>query len=244
MRHFHSVQDLNLVLFILVCMVFSKSIGQENANQQIAKGTIHTSSGNTIDFADLEYRNDKVYFSNLASSKRDSLMQSDITFVKVEVLGNPKNLKKNESPKSSNVARQRRPNDPDLLSALSNYPDGVYLSKDDFLNQKPVQMSLQPYTGTGFKKIEMFNPESSCYFYDTSTDSKVKGAFAIVWRGYLYFGLKAILKHRNSEDTSQDTEYPNMYVQVVLAGSNYYYMEAVLANYWSKAGWFATGGTT
>lgn len=234
---------MKLVLFFLVSMVFSKSIGQEDANQKIAKGTIHTSSGNTVDFADLEYRNDKVYFSNLANSKRDSLLQSDLTFVKVEVLRKPKS-QENEPPKISTiVAEPRRPNDPDLLPALNKFPDGVYMTMYDFLNQAPKKMSLQPFTGTGFNKQEMYNPEDSCYFYDKANDSKIKGAFAVVWRGYLYFSLKAILKYRNSDDINQDTEYPNMFVHVLFAGSNYYYMEASLANAWSKAGFFAVGGS-
>lgn len=115
----------------------------------------------------------------------------------------------------------------------TNYPEGIYTTKDDFINKKP--NSLAPVFPVSL--LEDLESDESIvhnpFFYYKEEDKKIRNVFAISFRGHLYFQIKAILKNRNKNDKAQSTSYPNSFVRVILGGENYYYTEAELANKWA-----------
>lgn len=112
-----------------------------------------------------------------------------------------------------------------------NYPEGIYLSKRDFINKVPSSQKSVEMIGFNKKRIDsiIHNP----YFYYASTNKKVKNVFAISYKGHLYFQIKAILKNRNKTDRAQNTNFHNTFVRVIIGGENYLYTEAELANQWA-----------
>jgi len=116
-----------------------------------------------------------------------------------------------------------------------NYPEGIYISKEDFINKKPNYVKdIIPKNIYGKKKAILDTIVHACYFYDAKTDKKIKKVFAISYKGYLYFQLYSILKNRNKLDRAQATNFPNSFVRVIDGGKNYYYTEANLTNQWAK----------
>lgn len=122
-----------------------------------------------------------------------------------------------------------------------NYPEGVYRTKEDFINKKPFQkVELTPKGLIGLEKPTLTNITHNCFFYYTFSDEKIKDAFAISYKGHLYFQIYAILENRNKTDRAQSNNFPNSFVRVLLGGTNYLYTEADLANGWAQG--LAVGG--
>jgi len=219
MRQIHLLKDIKTILLFFVGMVFSTSLAQENTNQRIAKGTIHTNVGSTVDFADLEYRNDKVYFSNLATSKRDSLMQSDITFVKVEVKGES-TVATSSAEEIKKVVKAKRATN----VVLDSIPDGVYDDIESFVNKTPNSHPELTSRVTGSQS--QFDYGNTVYFYDVE-DSKLRRKFAVKQNGKLYFSLRAIIDNaKKEEDGGMTTDLPNTFVKVIYNNDRFYYVEA------------------
>jgi hypothetical protein len=114
-----------------------------------------------------------------------------------------------------------------------NYPDGIYLSKKDFINKKA--NTSRAFELRGFNKKPVDSIIHNPYFYYTENNKKVKNVFAISYKGHLYFQIKAILKNRNKTDRAQNTNFHNTFVRVIMGGNNYLYTEAELANQWAMA---------
>jgi len=112
-----------------------------------------------------------------------------------------------------------------------NYPDGIYLSKKDFIIKKVNTSKVVELRNFNKKPIDsiIHNP----YFYYTDNNKKVKNVFAISYKGHLYFQIKAILKNRNKTDRAQSTNFHNTFVRVIMGGNNYLYTEAELVNQWA-----------
>ncbi|MCH3882684.1 hypothetical protein [Tenacibaculum aquimarinum] len=112
-----------------------------------------------------------------------------------------------------------------------NYPEGIYVSKKDFINKKP----------SIFEEVKMMNLKRqnidsiihNPYFYYPKNNRKVRKIFAISYKGHLYFQIKAILKNRNKTDRAQSTNFHNTFVRVIMGGENYLYTEAELVNQWA-----------
>lgn len=113
-----------------------------------------------------------------------------------------------------------------------NYPEGIYLSKKDFINKKP--SSSKTVVMKGFNKKTMDSIIHNPYFYYLDTDKRVKKVFAISYKGHLYFQITSILKNRNKADKAQSTYFPNTFVRVIIGGENYLYTEAELFNQWAQ----------
>lgn len=122
-----------------------------------------------------------------------------------------------------------------------NYPEGLYETKEDFINKKPRWYNkVTPKGIYGFNKKTLTDIEHNCFFYFTKSDTKVERIFAISYKGHLYFQIGAILNNRNKSDKNQTTDFPNSFVRVIMGGDNYFYTEANLANAWAQG--FAYGG--
>jgi len=87
-----------------------------------------------------------------------------------------------------------------------NYPDGIYITKGDFINKTPNSNRKVEFEYL-FKSKNKTNDSipHNCYFF--YNDKKVKNVFAISYQGHLFFQIKAILKNRNKYDRAQSTNY-------------------------------------
>jgi len=129
----------------------------------------------------------------------------------------------------------------------TDYPEGVYLNKIDFVNKIPSK-SLDVYAVSMFGKerLPAVSKVHQCYFYDLKNSQKVKNIFAVSYNGNLYLQVKAILKNRNKNDRAQSSSYPNSFVRVIIGGTNYLYTEVELVNKWAAGtavNFGAAGGT-
>ncbi len=124
-----------------------------------------------------------------------------------------------------------------------DYPEGIYRTKEDFLKKVPTEkkeLIAKTIYVSGRKVIDTI--PDHCAFYYKENDKKVKKTFAICYRGNLYFQAGFILKHRNKEDKSQTTNFPNSFCRVRIAGQNYLYTELELANAWKQGLGYGMGG--
>ena len=116
----------------------------------------------------------------------------------------------------------------------SNYPEGVYLSKADFIKKIPSPTyKVYPVSLFGRERLPKVSKIHNCYFFDEKTSKKVKNIFAVSYNGSLYFQINAILKNRNKSDKAQSSNYPNSFVRTIMGGENYLYTEAELVNKWA-----------
>lgn len=113
-----------------------------------------------------------------------------------------------------------------------NYPEGIYLSKDDFIHKRANTSNAITMRTLNIKKVD--STLHNGYFYYLKTGKKVKKVFAISYKGHLYFQIKAILKNRNKTDRAQTSNFDNSFVRVILGGENYFYTEAKLVNQWAQ----------
>lgn len=115
-----------------------------------------------------------------------------------------------------------------------NYPDGIYESKMDFIRKKPSSLAMIiPFRKN--EKAEQDNDSiyQQCFFYHINTNKPVRNAFAVSYKGHVFFQLKSVLNNRNQYDRAQKAYYPNMFALVILGGDNYMYTEAELSNHWA-----------
>ena len=98
-----------------------------------------------------------------------------------------------------------------------NYPEGIYETKESFINKTPTKLNRIVAKGNhGIKKKLLDTVTHNCYFYYLGSDKKVKNVFAVSYKGVLFFQLLAVLrpKNRNKKDKSQTTNVQNQFVQV------------------------------
>jgi hypothetical protein len=125
-----------------------------------------------------------------------------------------------------------------------NYPDGIYKTKEDFIRKIPFQKAtIIPKGLVGSTKPTLTELTHNCFFFYSFSDEKINDAFAISYKGHLYFQIKSILKYKNKRDNSESHTFPNSYVKVIIGGENYFYTEADLANSWSKGLAYGSGGS-
>ena len=115
---------------------------------------------------------------------------------------------------------------------ILGYPDGIYKTKQDFLNRNPSEVRQLVV-----EKIKLINDTDSiirrCFFLDKETGKRIKNIFAVVYNGDLYFSNTAILKNKNKEDKSlSPASSMNSFVLVTMWGNKYLYAEAGLINHW------------
>ncbi|WP_147448325.1 hypothetical protein [Dokdonia sinensis] len=123
-----------------------------------------------------------------------------------------------------------------------DYPEGIYKSKEDFLNKTPDSSLKIVKKDFGQNRTDgLIIPP---FFYDSNKDKKIKKVFAISYEGDLYFQIRAILDNRNKEDRAQDSNSKNGFAKVIIGGKNYLYAEAPIVNKWGYAVALNTGENT
>lgn len=122
------------------------------------------------------------------------------------------------------------------IASQTSYPEGVYATMEDFLAKKPSNpIATAPLQPKNFYGYALTEPAEVCFFYyrfGSSSDTKIR-AFAISYRGSLYFQIKHILKKKDKRGRSEEHMNPNMFVQVISEGENYIYTESDFGNGWS-----------
>ena len=122
-----------------------------------------------------------------------------------------------------------------------NYPEGVYMTKEDFLNKRAVIRKVWPINVTGLDNKVQETGVHTCYFYGSDL-RKIPDAFAVSHKGHLYFQLKAIFKYCNEDDRNETSNFAGSFVRVIIGGENYFYTEAPLANIWAQGIGYGVGG--
>lgn len=206
------------------------TINAQIEKKNMASGEITLANGDIIPFKDLTWKNDKAHYLNFQSKQMEELYDASIkSIVEKEV----KEPEAKVNPVAQIVDKLYRP----------DYPEGVYATKEEFLNKKPsIQKTLVKRGLYGMDKPLASKEDSSCFFYDQAKNTKLKNVFAVVSDGILYFNAASILRNRNKTDRAQDTDTPNAFVRVKEGGDNYLYMEMILGNLWAKGFAYGTGG--
>ena len=216
------------IVFLLLVSVLSF------AQTVIPNGKITLKSGQLYDFVDLRIENNQVAFNDVATNRNMVFPLNQVANMQGKPLS-AEDLAKAEETRKVNAARidtRFRP----------RYPDGIYMTKQDFLNKKPSNTEkIGPDVIDGYDEY-MSDAEKFCFFRYEASGNKVKNAFAVSHNGFLYFQLEAVLKNRNKTDRAQTNDRHNQFIRVLDGGDNYYYFEAVLGNKWDQGFGAAVGG--
>jgi hypothetical protein len=123
----------------------------------------------------------------------------------------------------------------------STLPEGLYLTKDDFLKKTPSEFLLLT-----IDRIRLVNDSDSlarrCFFKEKDSNKRVKKIFAISHNGQLYFSNWGILDNKAKSDKSvSPVESMNSFVRVLIGGDNFLYAEGAFVNPWQTG--FSAGVT-
>ncbi|MBE8721222.1 hypothetical protein [Sphingobacterium pedocola] len=131
----------------------------------------------------------------------------------------------------------------DSVKFENTYPEGIYLTKEDFLKKTPNENKelIAKSVLLGSRKVIDAIPDQCIFFYKEN-DKKVKKTFAICYKGNLYFQALSILTNRDRRDKSQTTNFPNSFCRVIIGGQNFLYTELDLANSWKQGFGYGMGG--
>lgn len=216
----------------MILSLYTVSVRAQN-NTPVKEGVIVLYFDDMSGFTDLQFVGDNVIYTNIIDNKRLVKPLTDVQRID------------NESQKT--VYRgpvKPRPAAPTPTPVVYNdtlfrpgYPEGVYFTKENFLAKRVTPMEVNPRGLVGIEKPVLTTIEHACFFYYYS--EKLTDAFAVSYKGNLYFSLKAILGNRNKTDRAQTSIFENAFVRVILGGEHYLYTEADLANAWAQG--FAYG---
>jgi hypothetical protein len=219
-------------------LLFFKCSAQEL--KAIPKGFITISTGQKIEFSDLNFVDTQVIFTNIATKTQFTYFLNSINLIEDE---SHSVIFKKFIPAKSEPALMKEQElfqENDTLFK-PKYPEGVYYTKEDFINKKASNVGkLIPKGLIGFEKPILNTIEHNCFFYIESSDEKLTNVFAVSFQGHLYFQINAILSNRNKKDRAQSNDFPNSFVRVIIGGDNYFYTEANLSNAWAQG--LAYGG--
>ena len=114
----------------------------------------------------------------------------------------------------------------------STLPQGLYLTKEDFLKKKPSE-----FLQLTIDRIRLVNDSDSlarrCFFKEKDSNKRVKKVFAISHNGQLYFSNWAILDNKAKSDKSvSPVESMNSFIRVLIGGDNFLYAEGAFVNTW------------
>jgi hypothetical protein len=241
------------LLLVLLLLNFIVCLAQSELAQ---RGTITLADNQKLAFNNLKLIDGKFVFLDVASGAEKQLSIKEIKYVeddKMSRVFTNKTIEASTEPLKTEDQKELptiKPQQQEVIektekikiesTALHLIPDGIYKTKEDFLNKKISSSDLIiPKPIYGFNKQPLSQIVDHCFFY-YGNDDKVKRVFAISYKGHLYFQLYSILLNRNKTDRAQTNDHPNSFVRVLSAGENYYYMEAELANAWAQG--FAYGG--
>lgn len=236
----------------VLLLFFLMAIGFCNAQDILAdKGIMTLATNEKIDFEKLELAGKQFRYIELATGEKKEI---EINKVKSVVDENFNRVFTNrniivstefsqgmliEKTKADTIAKK-----PEFPSKAANgCPNGVYYTKEDFINKTPsptAEVVPREMIGIGEEIVDYI--PSECYFYLKKENKKLKKVFAVCYRGEIYFQTQAILNNRNKTDRAQTNNYPNGFVRVMMVGKNYYYTEASLINKWVQGFAYSGGG--
>ncbi|MNK24450.1 hypothetical protein D3C87_427560 [compost metagenome] len=225
-----------ITLLLILFLFFSSFYAQ--SQKSIEKGVITLITNQKMKFKNLKFIEDQVVFTNLSTNSEYTYFLKAVRQIEDEtkaiVYRKPEVLESKTAPNENKEISTLRAIENDTLFR-PNYPEGIYKTKQDFINKKNRPNSvLIPKGLTGFEKTELESIEHNCFFYTTG-DQKLKNVFAVSYKGHLYFQTSAILSNRNKTDRAQTTHFTNGFVRVIIGGENYFYTEADLTNLWAQA---------
>lgn len=219
---------INRLLLLIVLSFFTAHAQQQ---KEVKAGVITLASDQMLGFSNLKIVEDNVSFINIATNTEVTHPLSEVRLIEDD---NQKTIYK------GNIAPNPKPvtiiND---TLYRPNYPEGIYKTKEDFLKKKPSSREFVlpvDRTGTFLQDIE-----HNCFFLVDDGD-KLKNAFAVSYKGNLYFQVNAVLKNRNKTDRAQTYEVSHEFIRVILGGDNYFYTETGLANVWAQAASYGVAG--
>ncbi|WP_156831966.1 hypothetical protein [Kaistella palustris] len=205
------------VLFFAGSLVFAQE------RKPMKEGTLTTVTGEKIPFKDLTWKNGKAYYINASNKLQEELFEPSIKEI-TDQFPNPESSG-NTSFSAAEIASLKK----------TSLPEGIYATKADFAAKQPSKIQKLTKKGLiGFEKTVVNDDALDCFFYDQTTDRKLKNVFAVVYNGDLYFNVQSILNNRNKTDRAQGSDFPNSFTKVTIQGENYFYTEVVLANIWAK----------
>lgn len=241
------------LLFIILIINCTICLSQ---SELAKKGVITLADNQKIAFNNVRLENGKFVFLDIKAGQEGSLAINEVKYIEDEntskVFTNKSvvdrtseaDLKYEAEQKKLAIAEATRKEakfkkkleEEKTALAYGIYPNGVYFTKEDFLNKKASNSSYELFAKEvdGIEKERIYGIPDECFFYYFSNDKKIKDVFAVSYRGQLYFQINAILKNRNKIDRAQDNDHPNSFVRVKIYGVNYYYFEADLANIWAQ----------
>lgn len=242
---------LFLIILLLSCTICLSQ------SELAKKGTITLANNQKIAFNNLRLVDGKFVFFDIKSGNESILSLNEIKYVEddkqsrvftnksVETIAD---TEKAEQDRNLAILRKQKANEDakrkieeEERNSLKLYPNGIYKTKEDFVNRKiSSTYEVVPKGLIGFEKPVLNEIVDNCFFYYVSSDEKVKNVFAISYKGHLYFQIYSILENRNKTDRAQTNDFPNSFVRVISGGQNYYYLEADLANAWAQG--IAYGG--
>lgn len=215
-----------LIVFALLINLY----GFAQEIKPMSKGFITVTTGQKMPFTNLRIIDNQVIFMNVETKTEFTYFVANIKQLEdmdKNVIYTKKTIEKTEPKKEVKIVNDSlfRP----------NYPEGIYKTKEDFINKKPTETVKIVAKGlVGFEKPFLNNIEHNCFFYYNATDEKIKNVFAVSYNGHLYFQVNAILSNRNKNDRAQTNSQPNGFVRVIMGGVNYFYTEANLVNQWAQ----------
>jgi len=238
-----------LILFFLM------TIGYCNAQDILAeKGVILLATNEKINFEKLELAEKQFRYIEPTTGEKKEIAMNMVKAVDDEkhnrVFTNRKIIISTEfsqgilveKTKADSIADAKKLSKKEIPTIAANgCPDGIYQTKQDFINKIPSSTAAVVQMGGIIDKEEIvdYTPDA-CYFYLKKEDKKIKKVFAVCYKGQIYFQTGAILNNRNKTDRAQINDYPNVFVRVRIMGENYYYTEVDLVNKWAQS--FAFGG--
>lgn len=128
--------------------------------------------------------------------------------------------------------------------SVNDYSEGFYVTLEDFINKKKTKLNpVERREIIGFEK-KLIHKDSIVdhVFLTTIADgTKLTGVFGVSLNGNLYIQQKNFRKYAVKGDKSEEGDNPNSYHRVLQAGK-FLYLEAELANGWSKGLAYGSGG--
>lgn len=241
---------------VLIILVLNSTISFSQS-ELAKKGIIILADNQKIAFNNVRLQAGKFVFFDIKSGMESSLPISEIKYIEDEttskVFTNKTVVDKSREADLKYEAEQmklaieeatrkeaefkKKLEDEKTALAFGIYPNGVYFTKEDFLNKKASNSSYELIAKEidGVERERIYSIPNECFFYYLSNGKKIKDVFAVSYRGRLYFQVNAVLKNRSKTDRAQDNDHPNSFVRVKSYGTNYYYFEADLANIWAQS---------
>ncbi len=241
------IKKVYIFLFLL------SGISVKSQSPLAKNGTIITAENVKIEFNDIRLVNGKFLYYDLQTNTEKQIEIKNVKYIedggKSRVFSNKSVIdrtkeadqkaeeeeKKKNLEKNSKLYKEMKKIEDEREKPFRLVPDGIYKSKEDFLNKTPSSFEqVTPKGLYGFEKPILNTTVNNCFFYYSASDNKIKNVFAIAHKGHLYFQIYAVLNNRNKTDRAQTNDHPNSFVRVINAGEHYYYLEVDLVNQWAK----------